>query len=122
MVQHNADDGMIVVMEVATGEVKAITNLSADGNGNFAEKLNFAARNFEPGSTFKLVTMMALLEETSIELTDSIDTGNGEYRFYNNIVRDHEEGGLGNPRAVTRRYSRQRASESPARLRTRRRT
>lgn len=95
MVKHNADDGMIVVMEVATGEVKAITNLSADGNGNFTEKLNLAARNFEPGSTFKLVTMMALLEETSIELTDSIDTGNGQYRFYNNIVRDHEEGGLG---------------------------
>ena len=95
MAQHDADDGMIVVMEVATGEVKAITNLSADGKGNFAEKLNFAARNFEPGSTFKLVTMMALLEDTSIELTDSIDTGNGEYRFYKNIVRDHEEGGLG---------------------------
>lgn len=95
MVQHDADDGMIVVMEVATGEVKAITNLSADGHGNFAEKLNFAARNFEPGSTFKLVTMMALLEETNIELTDSIDTGNGEYQFYNNKVRDHEEGGLG---------------------------
>lgn len=95
MVQHDADDGMIVVMEVSTGEVKAITNLSADGNGNFGEKLNFAARLFEPGSTFKLVTMMALLEDTNIQLTDSIDTGNGEYQFYNNKVRDHEEGGLG---------------------------
>jgi cell division protein FtsI (penicillin-binding protein 3) len=95
MVQHDADDGMIVVMEVATGEVKAITNLSADGNGNFAEKLNFAARLYEPGSTFKLVTMMALLEDTNVELTDSIDTGNGEYLFYNSKVRDHEEGGLG---------------------------
>lgn len=95
MVQHDADDGMIVVMEVETGEVKAITNLSRDANGNFSEKLNFAAHNFEPGSTFKLVTMMALLEDTSIELTDSIDTGNGEYQFYNHKVRDHEEGGLG---------------------------
>src|SRR5687768_4506229 len=95
MVQHDADDGMIVVMEVATGEVKAITNLSTDRNGNFSEKLNFAAHNFEPGSTFKLVTMMALLEDTGIELTDSIDTGNGEYQFYNHRVRDHEEGGLG---------------------------
>lgn len=95
MVQHDADDGMIVVMEVETGEVKAITNLSTDGKGNFAEKLNFAAHLFEPGSTFKLVTMMALLEETNIQLTDSIDTGNGEFLFYNVKVRDHEEGGLG---------------------------
>jgi cell division protein FtsI (penicillin-binding protein 3) len=95
MVQHDADDGMIVVMEVQTGEVKAITNLSTDGNGNFTEKLNFAARLFEPGSTFKLVTMIALLEDTNIELTDSIDTGSGEYLFYNVKVRDHEEGGLG---------------------------
>lgn len=95
MVQHDADDGLIVVMEVATGEVKAITNLSADGRGNFSEKLNYAARLYEPGSTFKLVTMIALLENTGIQLTDSIDTGNGEYQFYNAKVRDHEEGGLG---------------------------
>ncbi|HEX8039936.1 MAG TPA: penicillin-binding protein [Chryseosolibacter sp.] len=95
MVQHDADDGMVVVMEVHTGEVKAITNLSSDGNGNFSEKLNFAARLYEPGSTFKLVTMMALLEDTDVQLTDSIDTGNGEYLFYNVKVRDHEEGGLG---------------------------
>jgi cell division protein FtsI (penicillin-binding protein 3) len=95
MLQHDADDGMIVVMEVATGEVKAISNLSTDGNGNFSEKLNFAARLFEPGSTFKLVTMIALLEDTNIQLSDSIDTGNGEFLFYNIKVRDHEEGGLG---------------------------
>ncbi|MEX1240624.1 MAG: penicillin-binding protein [Cyclobacteriaceae bacterium] len=95
MVRHDADDGMIVVMEVETGEVKAITNLSTDGRGNFSEKLNFAARLFEPGSTFKLVTMIALLEDTNVRLTDSIDTGNGEYLFYNVKVRDDEEGGLG---------------------------
>jgi cell division protein FtsI (penicillin-binding protein 3) len=95
MVQHDADDGMVVVMEVETGEVKAITNLSSDGNGNFSEKLNFAARLFEPGSTFKLVTMIALLEDTNIQLTDSIDIGNGEFSFYDEKVRDHEEGGLG---------------------------
>ncbi len=96
MEKHNADDGLVVVMEVNTGEVKAISNLSSDGRGNFSEKFNFAAaRLFEPGSTFKLVTMMALLEDTNVDLADSIDTGNGEFMFYNNTVRDHEEGGLG---------------------------
>src|SRR5690606_917193 len=96
MEKHNADDGLVVVMEVKTGEVKAISNLSSDGKGRFVEKFNFAAaRLFEPGSTFKLVTMMALLEDTDVNLADSIDTGNGEHMFYNNTVRDHEEGGLG---------------------------
>jgi len=96
MLQHNADDGLVVVMEVKTGHVKAISNLSTDGHGGVYEKYNFAAGYlFEPGSTFKLVTMIALLEDTNMELTDSISTGNGEYTFYNKKVRDHEEGGLG---------------------------
>lgn len=96
MERHNADDGVVVVMEVKTGEVKAISNLSGDGHGGFYEKFNYAAGGlFEPGSTFKLVTMIALLEESGMELTDSIDTGNGEFTFYNHKVRDHEEGGLG---------------------------
>jgi cell division protein FtsI (penicillin-binding protein 3) len=96
MLRHDADDGLVVVMEVETGEIKAISNLSSDGSGGFSEKLNFAAGMlFEPGSTFKLVTMIALLEDTNVELTDSIDTGNGEYMFYNKTVRDHEKDGLG---------------------------
>ncbi len=96
MKAHNAADGLIAVMEVKTGAIKAISNLSGDGKGNYREKFNFAAGQlFEPGSTFKLVTMMALLEDSPVELTDSIDTGNGEYTFYNSKVRDHEEGGYG---------------------------
>ncbi len=96
MLKHNADDGLVVVMDVKTGAVKAISNLSSNGHGDFVEKFNFATGQlFEPGSTFKLVTMIALLEDSPVELNDSIDTGNGEYTFYNNTVRDHEEGGLG---------------------------
>ena len=96
MKEHNADEGTVVVMEVQTGEIKAISNLSSDGHGDFYEKFNHAVGgSFEPGSTYKLVTMMALLEETDIKLSDSIKTGHGEYSFYNKIVRDHEEGGYG---------------------------
>jgi cell division protein FtsI (penicillin-binding protein 3) len=96
MLQHDADDGLVAVMEVATGEIKAISNLSSDGHGGFYEKFNFAAAGlFEPGSTFKAVTMIALLEDTNMELTDSIDVGNGEFTFYNKTVRDHEDHGLG---------------------------
>ncbi len=96
MEQHDADEGTVVVMEVKTGYIKAISNLSADGHGNYSEQFNHAVGgSFEPGSTFKLVTMMALLEGTNIELTDSINTGKGEFTFYNKKVRDHEEGGYG---------------------------
>jgi cell division protein FtsI (penicillin-binding protein 3) len=96
MQQHDADLGTVVVMEVKTGHVKAISNLSADGNGGYNEIFNTAVGgSIEPGSTFKLVTMMALLEDTNIELSDSIQTGKGEYTFYNKKVRDHEEGGYG---------------------------
>lgn len=93
---HNADEGTVVVMEVKSGHIKAISNLSSDGHGEFIEKFNHAiGASIEPGSTFKLVTMMALLEETNINLEDTINTGNGEYTFYNKKVRDHHEGGYG---------------------------
>ncbi|MCE2995960.1 MAG: penicillin-binding protein [Cyclobacteriaceae bacterium] len=96
MKAHNADEGTVVVMEVKTGHIKAISNLSADGQGGFQEEFNHAVGgSFEPGSTFKLVTMMALLEDTNIELSDTINTHQGEYMFYKRKVTDHEEGGYG---------------------------
>lgn len=96
MKSHNADEGTVVVMEVKTGEIKAISNLSADGRGGFTEQLNHAiGGSFEPGSTYKLVTMMALLEDTNVKLSDTVRTGRGEFTFYNKKVRDHEEGGYG---------------------------
>jgi cell division protein FtsI (penicillin-binding protein 3) len=96
MALHDADEGTVVVMEVATGHIKAISNLTRDGKGNYLEKFNHAVGgSLEPGSTFKLVTMIALLEDTNIDLADSIKTGRGEITFYNRKVKDHHEGGFG---------------------------
>ncbi len=95
---HNADYGTVVVMEVKTGKIKAMSNLGKLKNGKYGEKYNYAVGSHglrEPGSTFKLMTMLALLEETNIHLSDSIDTGDGTYTFYNSTIKDHEQGGYG---------------------------
>ena len=91
MQQHDADEGTVVVMEVKTGHIKAISNLTRVGKHSYREQFNHAVGgSLEPGSTFKLVTMMALLEDTDVDLNDSIATGNGGFKFYRETVRDHE--------------------------------
>ena len=93
---HRADYGCVVVMEVATGEVKAMANLGRVSEGNYAEKFNYAVGGLtDPGSTFKLPTMIALLEETALSPTDSIDTGNGIFKYYNLRIKDTHHGGYG---------------------------
>lgn len=95
---HSADRGCVVVMEVETGYIKAISNLSRNSDGSYADSYNYAVASNglrEPGSTFKLASMIAIFEETNLKLTDTIDTGNGAYKFYNNTVRDHKPGGYG---------------------------
>jgi cell division protein FtsI (penicillin-binding protein 3) len=96
--QHDANYGCVVVMEVATGYVKAISNLSKNQKGKFWELYNYAVGEqglTEPGSTFKLASMIALLEDSQIELSDSIDTGEGTFEFYNEVMRDHKQEGYG---------------------------
>ncbi len=95
---NDADYGSVVVMEVATGEIKAISNLSKNKNGKYFERYNYAVGSQgsrEPGSTFKLASMIALFEDSDISLYDSVDTGNGEYEFYSQVMKDHKPGGYG---------------------------
>ncbi|MCG9910848.1 MAG: transpeptidase family protein [Flavobacteriales bacterium] len=93
---HNADHGCVVMMEVQTGEVKAIANLKRTSDGSYIENYNYAVgESVEPGSTFKLASMMALMEDGYVKLTDSVNTGNGQMRFYSQIMKDSHEGGYG---------------------------
>jgi len=95
---HQADYGCLVLMEVKTGEIKAISNLSLNKNGYYAENYNYAVGDqglTEPGSTFKLASMIALFEDSNLQLTDSIETGDGRFKFYDRIMSDHKWGGYG---------------------------
>lgn len=98
--QYNAQYGSAIVMEVKTGEIKAIANLSRREKGNeilYEERYNHAVGSgVEPGSTFKLASMLALFEETSLQLNDTINTFNGYYDFSSNgtaVMTDSKPGG-----------------------------
>jgi cell division protein FtsI (penicillin-binding protein 3) len=98
LISNDADYGSVVVMEVNTGEIKAISNLEKNKKGEYWELYNYAVASQgsrEPGSTFKLASMIALFENSNVKLTDSIDTGNGKFEFYDQIMVDHKPGGYG---------------------------
>jgi cell division protein FtsI (penicillin-binding protein 3) len=96
LMKHEADHGCAVLMEVTTGDIKAIANLERGEDGNYHESYNFAiGESTEPGSTFKLPSLMAAIEDGVIDTGDVVDTGNGTVRFYNKVVRDTREEGYG---------------------------
>ncbi len=99
LISTNADYGSAIVMETHTGEIKAMVNLSRQSAGVYNEDNNYAVGSAglaEPGSTFKIATMAALLEEAEINLDDTVETGNGKYQFYQDaIMTDTKEGGHG---------------------------
>jgi cell division protein FtsI (penicillin-binding protein 3) len=80
MDSHNAASGIVVLMEVATGDIKAMASLTKTAPGQFDEIQNNAVREiYEPGSTFKPVSMMVALDDGKISLTDSVYCENGVY-------------------------------------------
>ncbi|WP_418982364.1 penicillin-binding protein [Alistipes sp.] len=76
---QNALWGTTIVMEVATGEVLALANLGRNADGSFTERENYAlGRSMEPGSTFKLATMLTLLDDAGMSPETAYDTNNGD--------------------------------------------
>ncbi|MDD3108778.1 MAG: penicillin-binding transpeptidase domain-containing protein, partial [Alistipes sp.] len=73
-----ADWGTAVLMEVATGEIRAMTNLTRRGEGDIVDDYNYALQmNMEPGSTQKLASLIALLDDAGASLDEKFETGNG---------------------------------------------
>lgn len=94
--KYNAEHGCVIVMETKTGEVKAISNLGRTSDGKYYERLNYAiGESHEPGSTFKLMSMVVALEDKVIDTNTIIDTEKGTYKVYNRTVRDSKHGGYG---------------------------
>ncbi len=96
LASHNAEHGSVILMEVETGEIRAIANLKRSDDGSYTEAYNYAiGESTEPGSTFKIVSLISLLEDGYIDLEDSIDTENGRYLYFDKWIVDSHEGGLG---------------------------
>ncbi len=93
---HQADHGCAVLMEVATGKIRAIANLGQTSTGRYIEDYNYAiGEATEPGSTFKLASMIVALEDGMVKLSDSIETGKGYCYFYDRKMTDSHYGGYG---------------------------
>ncbi|MPR33661.1 penicillin-binding protein [Salmonirosea aquatica] len=95
--EFKANFGCVIVMEVATGKIKALSNLTRKGPNQFLDDQNYAlTMGADPGSTFKLATMMAILEETGIDPDKVwVDTGTGRLRYRSMTIVDAHRGGFG---------------------------
>ncbi|MDA3780372.1 MAG: penicillin-binding protein [Bacteroidales bacterium] len=94
--KQEAHHGTVVLMEVATGEVKAIANLERNSKGEYKETYNYAVgESTEPGSTFKLASMIAILEDGYVDVDDSVNTGDGTVYYYDTKMSDSKIGGYG---------------------------
>jgi cell division protein FtsI (penicillin-binding protein 3) len=84
LIKSGANHGCVVLMEVATGEVKAIANYTLTKEGDYQERMNYAiSESAEPGSTFKLASYMTLLDQHKIDTSSLVNAENGQYDMLN---------------------------------------
>ena len=94
LVGNNSKHGTVIIMETATGKIKAIANLGQQPNGTFIEDLNYGiGKATEPGSIFKLATLIALMEDKYIDKNSIVDVEGGAKYFYGLRIKDSHLGG-----------------------------
>ena len=93
MTINEAEHGCAIVMETKTGKIKAIANLGRTKEGNYFEDFNYAINPAEPGSTFKLATMISLLEDKKISLNTPVNLEGGLWKINGQTVYDSEQHG-----------------------------
>ncbi len=84
--------GTCIVMEVKTGKIRTLVNLGRQPDGSYFEDFNYAMIPTEPGSTFKLVTLLSLLNDKMINVDDIVDAEGGAIRFGNRTMNDSHLG------------------------------
>ncbi|MDO4229035.1 MAG: penicillin-binding protein [Capnocytophaga sp.] len=91
--KYKAHHGCVVVMEVSTGEIKAISNLELNPkNDTYSERYNYAiGEAHEPGSIFKLMSVVAAIEERDIDTTYVVDIKQGKTNYYKETVEDSQK-------------------------------
>lgn len=93
LVRNNSLHGTAIVMETATGKIKAIANLGKQRDSVYTEDLNYGiGKATEPGSVFKLATLMSLLEDKYVDINSIVDCEGGQKRFYGLPIRDSHLG------------------------------
>lgn len=94
--EYQADHGTVVVMETETGHIKAMSNLGRTSAGNYIETINYAIlERHDPGSTFKLASYLAMLDDKKCDTATIYDTKNGVAVFSNRRVTDSNRRGYG---------------------------
>ncbi|MES2591428.1 MAG: penicillin-binding protein [Bacteroidota bacterium] len=87
--KNGAAYGCLILMEVKTGEIKAIANLTRKDSSNYVENLNYAVGYAtEPGSTFKLASLITAMEDGYVDLDDKIDIEDGTHKYYSSTMKD----------------------------------
>lgn len=90
---NNSLHGTAIVMETATGKIKAIANLGKQADGSYTEDLNYGiGKATEPGSVFKLATLMSLLEDKYVTINSIVNCEGGKKNFYGLTIRDSHLG------------------------------
>lgn len=89
LAEHNAKYGCVVLMEVQTGEIRAIANLTRQDSGVYVEDFNYAIADAqEPGSTFKLASYLVAMDDGKLHLDDEVDLNGGAYKYYDRTMHD----------------------------------
>lgn len=86
----HGDVGVAIVMEVETGDIKAMVNMTKCADGEYREIKNIAVSNLlEPGSVFKTASIMVALDDGVVDTTYTVDTGCGIWNMYGRDMKDH---------------------------------
>lgn len=93
LVDNNSRHGTVIVMETQTGKIKAIANLGKQSDGVYTEDLNYGiGKRTEPGSIFKLVTLLSLLEDKHVNISSIVNCEGGQKLFYGLRIKDSHLG------------------------------